>query len=179
MKKLNILLILFLALISCEEKTNGHSAKINMPDEFISRIHTPEFEIDNYKILGKTYFDKHIADFKKINWKKDFWSEYDSDNFNMSNIEVFNLTDSRYLGISTGINTNENFQFIIGLGTHMEESPSNKPYRKIKLYYSETENEEIPKNIIELFFKKEYSKINIELSKYSMEEIEDLYLNIN
>jgi len=178
MKKTSTIIILVLSLISCKEKTNENPSGKNMTNEFISRIHTPDLETDFYRILGTTSLEKHTSDFQKIDWEEDFWTEYDSGNFNMSDLEVFNLADSKYLSIMTSPNTDDTFQFVIGLGTHTETNDQNKPIRKTKLYFTETENTEIPIRLIELFFKKEYSKINSELNKYSMDEIEDLYLNI-
>ena len=178
MKKTSAIIILILTLISCKEKTNENPSEKNMTSEFISRIHTPELETDFYKILGTTSLEKHTADFQKIDWKKDFWSEYESGNFNMSNLEVFNVTDSKYLSIGTAPNTDDTFQFVIGLGNHIKTDGINNPVRKIKLYYTESENYEIPKKLIGQFFNREYSKIETELKKYSMDEIEDLYLNI-
>ena len=178
MKNIVSIILLVLILISCKEKTNEIPNEKNMTNEFITRLHTPELETDFYKILGTTSLQKHFNDFEKIDWKKDFWSEYESGNFNMSNLEVFNVTDSKYLSIGTAPNTDDSFQFVIGLGNHIKTDDINNPIRKIKLYYTESENPEIPKKIIGQFFDGEYSKIDSELKKYSMDEIEDLYLNI-
>lgn len=68
MKKIVIIIILFLSFISCKKRINEKN-KVN---EFISRLHTPEFDIDYYKMLGTTSLEKHIIDFQKINWKDDF-----------------------------------------------------------------------------------------------------------
>ena len=178
MKKISAIIILILTLISCKEKTNENPSEKNMTNEFISRIHTPELETDFYRILGMTSLEKHTADFQKINWKKDFWREYESGNFNMTDLEVFNRTDSKYLSIGTAPNMDDTFQFVIGLGTHKETNDKNNPIRKTKLYFTETENTEVPEKLIELFFKGDYSNINSELNTYEMDEIEDLYLNI-
>lgn len=105
-----------------------------------------------------------------------FWGEYDSGNFNMSNLEVFNL---KYLAIMTAPNTDTTFQFIIAIGTHTKIDNSNKPKRKVKLYYTEKENIEVPLRFIKLFFKGDYIKINKELNEYTVDEIEDLFLNID
>jgi hypothetical protein len=149
-----------------------------MTNEFISRLHTPDFDTDYYKILGKTSLEKHVSDFHKINWEEDFWGEYDSGNFNMSDLEVFNVNDLKYLAIRTAPNTDTTYQFIIGLGTHTETNISNEPKRKVKLYYTEKESREVPLRFIEYFFKGDYEKINKELAEYDVDEIEDVYYNI-
>ena len=101
MKKTSIIIILVLTLISCKEKTNENPSEKNMTNKFISRLHTPVLDTDFYRILGTTSLEKHTSDFQKINWKEEFWSEYNSGNFNMSDLEVFNVTDSKYLSIMT------------------------------------------------------------------------------
>ena len=179
MKKTFTIIILALIIISCKEKKKENLNRENISIEFISRIHTPEFETDQYKLLGTTTLEKHISNFEKINWKKDFWNEFNSGNFNMSDLEVLSIKDSKYLSIMTAPNTDDTFQFIIGLGTHTETNDPTKPNRKIKLYMTETENNEIPKKYINLFFKRDFNQIKMELNKTTlMEEIEDLYINI-
>jgi hypothetical protein len=180
MKKTIAIIIIVLTLTSCKEKKKENLSKKNMNVEFISRIHTPEFETDEYKTLGTTTLEKHLSDFEKINWKKDFWNEFNSGNFNMSDLEVLSVNDSKYLTIMTAPNTDDTFQFIIGFGIHTETSASTKPNRKVKLYMTESENNEIPKKYIDLFFKRDFNLIKEELNKITlMEEIEDLYININ
>jgi hypothetical protein len=67
---------------------------------------------------------------------------------------------------------------IIGLGTHTETNNSNESKRKVKLYYTEKESREVPLRFIEYFFKGDYEKINKELAEYDVDEIEDVYYNI-
>lgn len=150
-----------------------------MDAEFIPRIHKTGFETDSFKLLGKTSFQKHTSDFERIDWEKDYWTEFKSGNFNMPDLEVLNKEDSKYLSISTSPNTEDTFQFIIGLGTHQESNHSNEPKRKVKLYMTESENNEVPKKFIALFFKRDFNQIQKELDKLAlMEEIEDKYINI-
>ncbi|WP_321481322.1 hypothetical protein [uncultured Bacteroides sp.] len=56
-----------------------------MANELISRLHTPEFETDYYKILGTTSLEKYTSDFQKNDWKEDFWTQYESGILNISN----------------------------------------------------------------------------------------------
>lgn len=166
-------------LISCKDK---EADKLNNPqtmkNEFISRIHTTDMETDTYKLLGKTSFEKHISDFENIDWKAEYKKEFNSMNFNMPDIEVLSITDSKYLSISIAPNTEDTFQYIIGLGKHLQTENTNNPDRIIKLYMTESENVKIPKKFIALFFKQKFSEINSELKKlYLMEEIKDVYIN--
>ncbi|MFH4968754.1 hypothetical protein V8G61_11180 [Gaetbulibacter sp. M240] len=171
-------LILATFVFSCKENksenTNGH----NMENEFVSRIHTTELEADLYQLLGKTSFEKHISDFEKVDWNSDYEKEFNSMDFNMPDLEVLSKNDSKYLSVSISPNTDDIYQFIIGLGTHLETNNPNNPNRKVKLYMTESDNKEVPKKFIDLFFKREFAKINSELDKlYLMDEIEDVYNN--
>lgn len=150
-----------------------------MSIEFTSRIHSSEFETDLYKILGKTTLEKHTSDFESINWKNNFWNEFKYGSLNMTDLEVLSKNDSKYLSISTFPNTDDTFQFFIGYGNHIETKNIDKPKRKVKIYITRTENEEIPKKLIYLFFQRDFNKINSKLKELTfMNEIEDLYKNI-
>ncbi|WP_220473642.1 hypothetical protein [Flagellimonas taeanensis] len=149
-----------------------------MKNEFVSRIHTTELETDLYQLLGKTSLEKHISDFNNVNWKSNYEKEFNSMDFNMPDLEVLSKNDSKYLSVSIAPNTDDTYQFIIGLGTHLETDNPNIPNRKVKLYMTESDNEEVPKKIIELFFKRDFAKINTELDQlYLMDEVEDVYIN--
>ena len=150
-----------------------------MENEFVSRIHTTDLETDLYRLLGKTSFQKHISDFDKIDWKGDYTKEFNSMNFNMPDLEVLSKNDSKYLSVSVAPNTEDSFQYIIGLGTHEETGDPNNPKRKVKLYMTESENSEIPKKYFDLFFKRDFGEIYSELDGlYLMDEVEDLFKNI-
>ena len=150
-----------------------------MTNEFISRIHTPDLETDFYRILGTTSLEKHSADFEKVDWKGDYKKEFNSMEFNMPDLEVLSKNDSKYLSVSVAPNTEDSFQYVIGLGNHLETDHPNNPNRTVKLYMTESENVEIPKKFIDLFFKRDFSKINAELQElYLMDEIEDVYKNV-
>ncbi|RIV44167.1 hypothetical protein D2V05_11815 [Flagellimonas pelagia] len=177
-KHLFWILILATFVFSCKknksENTNGH----NMKNEFVSRIHTTELETDLYQLLGKTSLEKHISDFNNVNWKSNYEKEFNSMDFNMPDLEVLSKNDSKYLSVSIAPNTDDTYQFIIGLGTHLETDNPNIPNRKVKLYMTESDNEEVPKKFIELFFKRDFAKINTELDQlYLMDEVEDVYIN--
>ena len=180
MNKATAFLILVITLISCREKIKNNTNENIMASEFISRVHTSELETDHYKLLGTTSLQKHIVDFHKINWKENYWNEFNSGSFNMTNLEVLNNSNTKYLTITTAPNSVDTFQFIIGLGTHKVTKSPNLLERIVKLYMTETENSEDPEMFIELFFKRNYDKIQLELDKLTfMDEIEDLYININ
>lgn len=150
-----------------------------MENEFVSRIHTTELETDFYRLLGKTSLEKHISDFESVDWKNDYVKEFNSMNFNLPNLEVLNKTDSKYLSVSVAPNTEDSFQYVIGLGTHKETGDPSNPKRKVKLYMTESENAEIPKKYFDLFFKKDFEGINSELDGlYLMDEVEDVYKNV-
>lgn len=179
MRKILAFILIFLALAKCD-KTKKKKFEKKIDDfNFIARIHTSDFPMDLYKIIGKTSFDKHTSEFIKINWKENFWNEYNSENFNMTDLEVLNKRASRYLSISTSPDTDSTFQFVIGFGSHDEVDDLLKPKRTVRLYLTGSEDIEIPKRIIYLFFQEDFKKISSELDKlYFMEEIEDLYENI-
>ncbi|WBU90857.1 hypothetical protein [Cellulophaga omnivescoria] len=178
MKKISILIILVTLFSSCKEKKDAKIDSLEIVDEFISRIHTSSMESDLYQILGKTSLEKHNTDFENIDWKSNYWKEFKSETFNMTDLEVLNRYEQRYLSISTAPNTEDSFQFVVGFGTHFERDDPNNPYRKIKLYMTETENEQIPKELIGLFLKKDFDGVKSKLKNfYLMDEIEDLYRN--
>lgn len=171
-------LTLTIILFSCKERVTEKSSGRKMKNEFISRIHTIDLEADLYQLLGKTSLEKHLSNFEKIDWKNDYQKEFNAMSFNMPDLEVLSRKDSKYLSISLAPNTKDSFQFIIGLGTHFEGNNSNNPNRKVKLYMTESENTEVPKEFINLFFKKDFDGINSKLKEmYLMDEIEDLYNN--
>ena len=172
-------LILSIFLISCQEKkTENSNGQKNMENEFVSRIHTADLETDFYRLLGKTSLAKHISDFENVDWKDDYWKEFNSMGFNMPDLEVLSKNDSKYLSVSVAPNTDDSFQYIIGLGTHEETGDPNNPNRKVKLYMTESENVEIPKKFFDLFFGRDFDGINSELDGlYLMDEIEDVYKN--
>ena len=172
-------LILSVFLISCKQKKAENSnGQKNMENEFVSRIHTTELETDFYRLLGKTSLEKHVSDFENVDWKGDYKKEFNSMEFNMPDLEVLSKNDSKYLSISIAPNTEDSFQYVIGLGTHEETGDPNNPNRKVKLYMTESENSEIPKKFFDLFFERNFQKINTELNGlYLMDEIEDVYKN--
>jgi len=177
-KPLFWILIMSLFLISCKDKKSENSIGQNIENEFVSRIHTTNLETDLYRPLGKTSLEKHIKDFEDVDWKNDFIKEFNSMNFNLPDLEVLSKNDSKYLSVSIAPNTEDSFQYIIGLGTHLETGDPNYPNRKVKLYMTESENEEIPKKFFNLFFNRDFEGINSELERfYLMDEIEDVYEN--
>jgi hypothetical protein len=158
-------LIFSIFLISCKEKkVENSNRQKNMENEFVSRIHTTDLETDFYNLLGKTSLKKHISDFEKVDWKGEYKKEFNSMEFNMPDLEVLSKNDSKYLSVSVAPNTEDSFQFVIGLGTH-EETGDKK-------------NAEIPKKFFDLFFERKFDEINSELDGlYLMDEIEDVYKN--
>ena len=178
-KYLFLTLTLTALLVSCQEKKSENSNGQKMENEFVSRIHTTELETDFYRVLGKTSLEKHISDFEKVDWKNDYIKEFNSMNFNLPDLEVLSKNDSKYLSVSIAPNTEDSFQYVIGLGTHEETGDPNHPKRKVKLYMTESENSEIPKKFFDLFFERDFKAINSELDGlYLMDEIEDVYKNV-
>lgn len=172
------MLIFSISLFSCKENKSGNSDKQKMENEFISRIHTTDLEAEIYQLLGKTDLKKHLSDFEKIEWKNDYKREFSSMNFNMPDLEVLSKADSKYLSVSIVPNTEDSFQFVIGLGVHQEFDDSTNPNRKVKLYMTESEDSEIAKKYFKLFFERDFDAINSELNElYLMDEIEDVYIN--
>ncbi|WP_209406407.1 hypothetical protein [Pseudozobellia sp. WGM2] len=149
-----------------------------MENEFVSRIHTTDLETDLYQLLGKTTLEKHISDFENVDWKADYKKEFNSMDFNMPDLEVLSKNDSKYLSVSIAPNTEDTFQYVIGLGAHLETGDPNNPNRKVKLYMTESENPEIPKKFFGLFFNQDFDQVSSELQQlYLMDEIEDVYKN--
>lgn len=178
MKKLNqILLVLPILFFSCNNKTDKKETSKDMGTDFISRIHTTDYETDSYKLLGKTDYKKHIDDFEKINWSDEYWKEDREMTFNFPDLEVLDLQEGKYLSISLAPNTEDSFQYIIGLGNHRETSDLS-PTRTVKLYGTESESKELPRRLIQLIFERDYAQIDEEMKKlYLFDEVEDFYLN--
>lgn len=172
-------LIITIFLISCKNKKAENSyVQKTMENEFVSRIHTTDLETDLYRFIGKTSLEKHISDFENVDWKGDYKKQLNSMEFNMPDLEVLSKNDSKYLSLSVAPNTEDSFQYVIGLGIHEENGTSNNPKRKVKLYMTESENAEVPKKIFALFFERNFDEINSELDRlYLMDEIEDVYKN--
>jgi hypothetical protein len=180
MKTTITLAIIVLVLASCKKNLTDKSNMEIASNGFSSRIHTPEMETDVYKLLGTTSYEKHLKDFESVDWKKDYWNEYRSNSFNMTDLEVFSENDSRYLSISTSPDTDDTFQFYIGYGTQIETEKPRNPKRIVKMYLTESESDDVPKEFIELFFRQDFDQIESKLKDlFFMDEIEDLYININ
>jgi hypothetical protein len=163
---------------SCKDKNAEKPNGNKMENEFVSRIHTTDLETDLYQLLGKTSLEKHISDFENVDWKADYKKEFNSMDFNMPDLEVLSKNDSKYLSVSIAPNTEDTYQYVIGLGTHLETGDPNNPNRKVKLYMTESENPEIPKKFFGLFFNRDFDQVNSELQQlYLMDEIEDVYKN--
>lgn len=78
--------------------------------------------------------------------------------------------------------TIETYQYQIGVGHHEEKIDNNKTLynRTIKLYGTNTNNEDEIKEIIELFFDSDYSKFEDKINNLDFfDEIEDVYFNLN
>ncbi len=163
---------------SCNNKTDKKETSKDMETDFASRIHISDYETDSYKLLGKTEYEKHIDDFEQINWSDEYWKEDSNMTFNFPSLEVLDLKEGRYLSISQAPNTDDSFQFVIGLGKHRENSNPQNPTRTVKLYGTESENKELPRKFIQLIFARNYEQIDEEVKKlYLFDEIEDLYVN--
>ena len=163
---------------SCKDKNAEKPNENKMENEFVSRIHTTDLETDLYQLLGKTTLEKHISDFENVDWKADYKKEFNSMDFNMPDLEVLSKNDSKYLSVSIAPNTEDTYQYVIGLGTHLETSDPNNPNRKVKLYMTESENPEIPKMFFGLFFNQDFDQVSSELQQlYLMDEIEAVYKN--
>jgi len=173
-----ILILLPVLFFSCKDNTDKKQTSNEMKTDFISRIHKTDYETDSYKLLGKTDYEKHIADFNKINWHDEYWKEYRDLTFNFPDLEVLDENNGKYLSISLAPNTEDSFQYSIGFGNHKENSGGQMPTRIVKLYGTESENKELPTKLIRLIFDRDYEQIDNELNKlFLFDEIEDLYIN--
>ncbi|MCG2432169.1 hypothetical protein [Aequorivita xiaoshiensis] len=173
-----ILILLPILFFACKNKTDKNENTNEMKTDFISRIHKTDYETDSYKLLGKTDYKKHLTDFNQINWSDEYWKEYRDLTFNFPDLEVLDEKNGKYLSISMAPNTDDTFQFSIGLGNHKENASGEIPTRTVKLYGTESENKELPKKLIQLIFDRNYEQIENELNKlFLLDEIEDLYIN--
>jgi len=169
-----ILIISIFTLVSCVE-----SMKIRQG--FVSRIHKSTHQEDWFKLLGTSNLKKHIKDFENIDWDKEYWQQNKSNEYNNPDIEVIDEKNSIYLSISVVPDTFESYQFCIGIGTHKETIINEKinVERNIRLYLSGTDNISKPKEIIRLFFNREFKKIESEIKQMDFFfETEDNYLNL-
>ena len=148
-------------------------------DNFTSRIHTIDLETDWFNQLGETTLDKHLDDFNNIDWKSEYWKEDKSETYNATDLEVLDIENSRYLSVSVCPNTHESFQFYVGLGTHNKNLENGEITRKVRLYGTTTDNPKITKNIIKLFFYRDFEELENQLKKMDFfEELDDGYQNI-
>ena len=153
-----------------------------MNNEFISRVHNSSDEIDWYRLLGPTNLEKHLSDFGNINWKDEYWTQEETNNFNFPFLEVIDFRKSIYLSISVCPNTYETFQFYIGLGGHKEYMKNGKieVERKARFYGTSSENMKKTKRIICHFFNRNLKGVIKEFDKmWLIDEIEDLYQNLS
>lgn len=173
-----LLIVLPILFFSCKENTDKNQSSSKMKTDFISRIHKANYESDSYKMLGKTDYEKHLADFNNIKWSDEYWKEYRDLTFNFPDLEVLDEKSGKYLSISLAPNDEDSFQFSIGLGNHKENANGGNPTRTVKLYGTESENDELPKKLIRLIFDRDYEQINSELNElFLFDEIEDVYIN--
>jgi len=171
-----MLLLIGLTFIQCKDPDR------NVSNNFISRIHTSNDDVDWYTKLGKTTLEKHISDFKRINWETDYWDQYNSDQFNFPDLEVMDSDSLYYLSISVCPSTPDTFQFCIAYGIHQEYNIGNtiEVKRVCKVFGSSTTNYEKPIHLISLFFQQDFKAIKIELNKmHFLYNVNDLFLNLN
>jgi len=165
-------LLLSLTLFACNNQ------KPNM-DNFTSRIHTIDLKTDLFNPLGPTTLDKHLIDFNNINWKTEYWKEDKSETYNATDLEVLDVENSKYLSVSVCPNTHDSFQFYVGLGSHNKNPENGQITRKVRLYGTATDDPEKTKEIIRLFFFRDFENLNRQLKKMDFfEELDDGYQNI-
>lgn len=163
-------------MTSCDSKMNN---MVNLESDFNSRIHTTDIETDLFKLLGKTTYEKHLKDFENIDWEKEYWKENRSNHFNVPDLEVLDNVTSKYFTISVCPNTQESFQYYVGFGNHNLNNETGKVTRVIKIYGTSSTNQERIKELIKLFFEKDYKKLQEKLDNLDFfEELDDAYENI-
>lgn len=167
--------LLTLTLMACSETKSTEKNT----DGFTSRLHTTEFETDWYRPLGHTTLEKHLADFKSIDWADEYWKEDSAETFNWPDLEVLDGQNSKYLSVSVCPMTHNSFQFYVGLGVHNENSDNGRVTRTVRLYGTATDKPDRTIALIKLFFDRDFDKLNRHLERLDFfDEIEDMYQNI-
>lgn len=162
---------IFLACQTKPQKTIG---------TFNSRLHTPNEEVDWYRVLGETDIKKHFDDFDAISWEETFFKEYESDNHNYPNIEVADSLFNIYLSVSV-FPLEDNFQYSVFLGNRFGGHKNFKGLEKNvgTCYLLDSNDPEKVKYLIKLFFEQNHSILFMELEKLEiLYQCEDLYQNI-
>jgi len=170
-----LLRILVIVLFTC---ACGNKVLIKDKHEFYGRIYDSTCQDYKPKDLGLITLEGYLTIFDNEKWSYNYWEEFNSKNYRFTDLEVLDKNNSMYLTISVCPNSLSTYQFEIGIGTHNEEIKNNeiKVKRKIKIYATGSNDPKIPRKIIELFFEREYDKIEGELDKmFLMEETDDLY----
>ena len=170
-----ILLLSILNLTSCFT-SNGKSN-----EGFISRLHTPNEPADWYRILGPTTIDKHWADFKAIDWEKEYWKEDASGDDNPSFIEVIDTLNNVHLSISTFPLNRDAFQFSIWVGSRGILDDNGQEIEKgfVECYLLNSNDSGKVKALMDIFFKRNYDLFFNKINKLEFRfKIEEDYYNI-
>lgn len=143
-------------------------------NDFTLRVHRNDDEIDKYKLKGSTSFEDFVKLFRSIEWETEFLKENETESFNFSSIEVINDRNSLYFLISTIPCEESSFQYVIGIGYHLNRIE--QVSRSINLYGSRTTNQEEIVNLIDLFFCEDVDNLMKSLEKYDfLATLDDIY----
>ncbi|WP_321514930.1 hypothetical protein [Marinifilum fragile] len=153
----------------------------NSSNNFESRIHTTQHETDWYTRLGHTDLEKHINNFNSINWEKDFIDQFNNDNFNYPDLELFDRDSLFYMSVTVCPDSLNQFQFCIGAGVHNEvwQEDSLIVKRECVIYKTGTSDSKLPIKMIELFYNRNYYEYTEQLNKMTiLFSCEDFYNNL-
>lgn len=158
---------------SCTESNKSEETNNNT----ILRVHSSKMETDWYELKGTITGEEFTKEFKSVDWANDYWTETKNETFNSHSIEAFDKNNMTYFGISVCPNTESTFQYLLCYGKHSESNDSNIS-RKVKLYGTGSEDQEVVIEFIKLYFQNDLTEFENELNKIDFfDEIEDVYLN--
>ena len=160
---------------------NSCNLQQNRDNGFVSRLHTPNEEINWFRILGPTTLERHLADFDVIEWEKEFWEEYKSERDNNSFLEVFDSLHNTHLSVSTFPNENNSFQFTIYVGSRAIKDKKGKELEKgyVRCFLLKSNDSEKVRSLMRIFFERNYDLFFSEVSKLQvLFECESIYQNI-
>lgn len=175
MNKFLMGLLLVSCLFSC---SISHKKK---DEDFVSRLHTPKEKVDWYRILGSTSLNKHLADFDAIDWEKEFWEEYKSENYNNSFLEVMDTLNNTFLDVSTFPDENNSYQFAIYIGSRSIKDKAGEIIEQgyVRCWLLGSDDSQDVKRLMKIFFARDYDKLFLELDELQvLFETKSVYQNV-
>jgi len=173
MNRLLVSLLFISILYSCSQKKSDEG--------FISRLHTPNEDIDWYKILGPTNIDKLFKDFDGIDWESDFLEADKSEVFNNTDLEVYDPLHNTYFAVSTFPWKEDEFQFEIFLGSRSITDKTGKIIEQgyVRAFLLDSNDPKRVKELMYYLFDRDYDKLFEEILKLeAIFETEDVFQNI-